>query len=442
MLLMSVMGGVFAVVGIGLVAAACYGATKAQWQKKLQAENPATPWLWRGDWAQGRANSRTRSAMMQAWLMAALWNLTSAPIFFFVPQTLKQRPLAAIAFIFPLVGIGLFIWAVRETLAWFEFGKTWFEMASVPGVIGRELRGNIHARFSSIPDHGIQLKLSCINRVVTGSGKSQTVSEKILWRDERNVASSEIYPGPLGVLIPVTFQIPWNAMQTDQRNSQNSIYWLLEADADVPWVDYKDLFEVPVFRTKDTPERPEGEVADKSASSEPPVQASIVITQTSDGTEFYFPAARNPKFAAGLTTFVMLWTGFIGLMLYLHAPFFFPVVFGIFELLLGYGALQLWFGTSRVIIDGSRIRVKMGLFGGGKWQDFPKSQVLDIQAVIASQQGGATGTPFYDIHLLQLEHKNLTIGQTIRDKREAEWVVAQMKQALGGRMAAAAAVAR
>jgi hypothetical protein len=165
----------------------------------------------------------------------------------------------------------------------------------------------------------------------------------------------------------------------------------------------------------------------------------VVISRTAEGTEFYFPAARNPKFALGLTTFLLLWTSFIALMVYLHAPFIFPAVFGAFDLLLGYGALQLWLGTSRVIVDGSRVRVKLGFLDGGKWQNFPNSQVLDIQAVIASQQGGAAGTPYYDIHLLQTEHKNLTIGQTIRDKQEAEWVVSQMKQALGGRVAAAAA---
>jgi hypothetical protein len=136
---------------------------------------------------------------------------------------------------------------------------------------------------------------------------------------------------------------------------------------------------------------------------------------------------------------VLLWSSFIALMIYLHTPFIFPAVFGAFDLILGYGALQLWFGTSRVIIEGSRIRVKIGFLNGGKWQEFSKSQVLDIQSVITSQQGGSTGTPYYDIHLLQTEHKNLTIGQTIRNKDEALWIVSEMKRALGGRAAAAVA---
>ncbi len=438
-LLMIISGLVFAFVGAGLLGAAAYGVRKTQREAKLQAENPAAPWLWRDDWSQGRCCSRTRSNLIQAWTFATVWNLVSAPVLFFVPGTLHRQPIAAIAFVFPLVGVGLFIWAVRETLAWVEFGKTWFEMTATPAVIGRELRGNIHARFPRIPDHGIRLKLSCINKLVTGSGKSQTVNEKILWREETGVSSDQLYPGPMGVIIPVAFRIPWNAMQTDGRNPSNSILWLLEADADVPGVDYKDLFEVPVFRTKDTPEKPETEEFENQSPNTPPARMQIVITPTAEGTEFYFPAGRNPKFALGLTTFVVLWTSFIALMVHLHAPFIFPAVFGAFDLILGYGAAQLWIGTSRVVIAGGRVRVQVGFLGGGKWQEFPISQVLDIQAVIAAQQGGGTGTPYYDIRLLQTEHKNLTIGQTIRDKEEAEWVVSQMLKALGGKAAAATA---
>lgn len=437
--LIGMFGLVTTLVGAGLVAAATYGARKAKLASRLQAENPAEPWKWRSDWAQGRCDSRTRSDMIQAWIFATLWSLISAPILFFVPQMVQKRHLAAIAFIFPVIGLCLFVWAVRETLAWFEFGKTWFELAGTPGVIGREVRGNIHARFPAIPDHGIRLKLSCINRIVTGSGQNRSVNEKILWRDEKQVLSGEIYPGPIGVLIPVAFHIPWNAMQTDGRNPGNSIYWLLEADADVPGVNYKDLFELPVFRTKETPEEPQVEIAGSEPSSAPPAHMSVLITPTANGTEFYFPAGRNPKFACGLSAFVLLWSSFIALMIYLHTPFIFPAVFVAFDLILGYGALQLWFGTSRVIIESSRIRVKIGFLNGGKWQEFSKSQVLDIQSVITSQQGGSTGTPYYDIHLLQTEHKNLTIGQTIRNKEEALWIVSEMKRALGGRAAAAVA---
>jgi hypothetical protein len=83
------------------------------------------------------------------------------------------------------------------------------------------------------------------------------------------------------------------------------------------------------------------------------------------------------------------------------------------------------------------VRVQTGLFGGGRWREFQKSQILDIQAAITAQQGGASGTPYYDIRLLQTEHQNVTLGRTIRDKDEAEWLVSEMKKALQLRAGAA-----
>jgi hypothetical protein len=427
----------FAIVGLGLSAAAIYGGRKWKAQQRLCAERPLEPWMWREDWAQGRSNSRTHSAMIQAWGFAILWNLVSAPIAFVVPGSLHRQPSAAIAFVFPIVGVGLLVWAIRETLAWFEFGVTWFEMAGSPIVVGREFHGQIHTRFPHGADHGVRLKLSCVNRVVTGSGKTQTTNEKILWRQEKLVPPEAVAPGPEGALIPVSFHIPWNALQTDGNNPRNSILWLLEADADVPGVDYKDTFELPVFRTKETPNAPEAEPAGENPASAQPSRPTILVTPTAEGTEFYFPPARNRGFAMSITAFSLLWTGVMVLIFRFHAPLIFPVVFGLFDLLLLTGAVQLWLGTSRVLVESGRVRVQAGLLGCGKWREYSKSQILDVQAVITAQQGGATGTPYYDIRLMQTEHQNVTLGRTIRDKEEAEWLVSEIKKALQMRAAAA-----
>jgi hypothetical protein len=433
------MGLTFITVGVGIGAVSISGFRKYKRQLACQTADLASPWLWREDWAQGRANSSTPSTMLQAWIFAVVWNLISAPILYFVPKTIAQKPMAAIGLLFPIVGIGLLIRAIRETFRRFEFGVTWFEMASCPVVIGREFRGNIHARFPHGADHGIRLKLSCVNRVVTGSGKTQTVNERILWREEKNVSSGELCPGPLGSLIPVSFRVPWNALQSDSTNSRSSILWLLEADADVPGVDYKDIFELPVFRTKETPSSPEADTRTDNPVSAAPIRHSVLVTPTAEGTQFFFPPARNTGFAMGITAFSMLWSGVLALMIFLHAPAIFPIAFGFFDLLLLIGAVQLWCGTSRVVIDATHVRVQSGLLGGGKWREFPKSQILDIQALITAQQGGASGTPYYDIRLLQTEHQNITLGRTIKDKDEAEWLVNEMKKALQLRAAAAAA---
>jgi hypothetical protein len=429
--------------GATVIGGIAWGTRKARQQARLKAENPSSPWMWRKDWAEGRADSKTRSSMITAWIFAILCNGISGMILSFRPlDAYREKPATLILLVFPVAGVWLLVWAVRETLAWFEFGKTSFQMTAVPLVIGREMRGAIQARFPKPPEHGIRLKLSCVNRIVTGSGRDQTTRENILWREEHTVSPAELYASPTGTTIPVSFQIPFDARQTDSTDPRNAIFWMLEADADVPGVDYKDCFEVPVFRTKDTPTQAE---EPRFASSEPniaaPAAPTIIVTPSGAGTEFYFPAARNKGFATGITVFLGFWSGVLALIFRLHAPFIFPLVFGLFDLLLFYIVLQMWFGTSAVVVNSAGLRVRSGIGKVGKWNEIPASEVANIEAAIRSQQGGATGTPYYDILLTQSSGKKVTLGQTIRDKQEAEWLVTEMKKELRLSPAKAAAAA-
>jgi hypothetical protein len=357
------------------------------------------------------------------------------PVAFLVlPQAAKQKgAIAYLGLIFPVVGVLLLMRAIRQTIAFAEFGNSYFEMSSVPGVVGRELKGQIQARFPHSPDHGIHLRLSCVNRVTTGSGDSQSTSENIVWRDEADLASAQLCPGPTGTTIPVAFRIPVDAQPTEKRNARDEFVWLLEALADVPGVDYHDIFEVPVFRTQQTPAQPE---AERFAAPEPaqPVARPDVVTvevrQNATGTEFYFPAARNKSFATGTTAFSLIFSSITFFLIY-HAPIIFPLAFGFFSLLLLYITVQLWLGTTRVVIGGGGVTLQEGLLGGGKVRQIALSEIASINDRITAQQGGATGTPYYDIELTLRDGKKLTLGHTLRDKHETRWLVEEMQRRAG-----------
>jgi len=380
--------------------------------------------------------------MKNAWTIALFWNLVSFPSTHFIPkQTYLEDPKTLAVLIFPLVGIGLLIWALRETLRCLEFGKTYFQMTDVPIAVGHELRGAIQARFPKPPQHGIRLKLSCVNIVLSRNSKDQTSRQSILWRDEHSVAPQGLFASPMGTTIPVSFDIPPDARQTDSSDPHNAIVWLLQAEADVPGVDYRDVFEIPVFRTKGTPSTPEAQVFHEYRPAvQAPVAPTILVTPTSEGTRFYFPAARNKSFAAGTTMFLALWTGVLMLIVRLKAPIIFPLAFGLFEALLVYIVLQLWFGTSTATVNRGGVRYRSGLFNAGPFREINSSQISAVQTVIRSQQGGATGTPYYDIQLIQADGKKITLGQRLRDKNEAEWLVLQMSDALGLQSSKALAV--
>jgi hypothetical protein len=314
-----------------------------------------------------------------------------------------------------------------------EFGKTYFELSTVPCVPGRELRGTIQTRFPHFPDHGIRLKLSCVNHIVGGSGDDRSSEDRIISRMEKAIPPSEIYPGPSGAAIPVSFHLPVDVPETDGSNSSNSIRWLLEADADVPGVNYKDIFELPVFRTKDTPSAQEAEDFAKSEpASERPAKLSIRVSMPADGgTEFYFPAGRNMVFAVGTTIFAFLWAGAIWFMAKHGAPIFFTVIFSLFWPLVGYMSLEFWLGTSRVTIGNGKLRLRSGWLGGGRIQEFSISEVLQIKTKINGQTGGASGTPYYDIEMRRRNGPPVTLGKTVRDPQEANWLVSEMTRLAG-----------
>ncbi len=428
-------GLIFSGVGFGLIYGTIQGGKILERRSRVQAEHPTEPWLWREDWAAGKVNSKTRGSMIGGWIFAILWNLISIPIPFFVfPLAAKQKnPGAYFILLFPAVGVFLLVSAIRKTIAFLEFGKTYFEMASVPGVVGRELKGQIQARFPHSPDHGVHLRLSCAHRVTTGSGNSQSTRETILWRDDADLSSGQLFPGPNGTTIPVFFRIPFDAQQTEKRGSRDEIVWVLEALAEVPGVDYHDIFEVPVFRTQQTPTEADAETfasfTPVQTSSRPQV-TTIQVSDTAQGTEFYFPAARNKSFALSTTMFMLIF-GAITYFLMRHAPFIFPLVFGSFSALLWYINLKLWLGTSRVVIGAGEVSVKSGLLGGGRVRVIPLSDVASFNDRITSQQGGATGVPYYDIELTLRDGKKITVGRNVRDKHEAEWLVQQMQRLAG-----------
>ncbi len=80
------------------------------------------------------------------------------------------------------------------------------------------------------------------------------------------------------------------------------------------------------------------------------------------------------------------------------------------------------------MIGGAGLTLQAGLLGGGKTQQIPLSEIASITDKITAQQGGGTGTPYYDIELTLCDGKKLTLGRTVRDRHEVEWLVEEMRR--------------
>jgi hypothetical protein len=423
-------GLVFGGVGFGLLAALFYGRKKQQELERLQGTHPAEPWLWRPDWAAGRIEGSSRAKMYQAWGFALFWNLISyavAPVAIAEGYLREGEPLVLLVLVFPLVGAGLLVWAIRATIRQRKFGVSVFRMASVPGVIGRKLEGVILTNTLVRPDDAFRVTLASVNRITTGSGKSRSTREDILWQEERQIR--RVHQVGRASAIPVAFRLPHDVRQSDTSEHGDQIIWRLEASAEVPGVDYHASFDVPVFRTPESevplPPEEEDAFAGRVEDYRQPPDSRIVVRKHRRRTEIYFAPARNPGVAAGITFFLIIWTGITVALPRLGAPIIFPIVFGVFAGLLFFAVFQAWFGSTRVILTPDEAHVSYGPLP--RTRRVLADDIDDLTLKIDMQAGNR---PYYDIQIEKHDGKKLYAGRSIKDKQEAEWLVEQMRDVL------------
>jgi hypothetical protein len=241
--------------------------------------------------------------------------------------------------------------------------------------------------------------------------------------------------------IPISLALPRDAAATTVGNPRDRIIWLLDVSAEVFGVDYAASFEVPVFRTDQVEtiaadhvegedwaadyRRPDdGSSRDWAGESE----SSVQIERRAHGVkEFYFPAGRNIGAATGLTCFTAIWSGFIWLMLELGAPFLFPVFFGLFDVLLVIACVTMWLGSTRTLLDGRTITVQRKILGIGPTTTIEAGEIDGIELSIGMQSGR---TPYYDIVVRYRGDRKIALGPSIKEKREAERLLAEMKSCL------------
>ena len=218
-------------------------------KEALAQAHPEEPWLWRKDWAEGRIR-HSATSLAGPLLFATLWNILCGPLWFIVPgEALRTGDVEAwLVMAFPIMGLGLLCWAGVAVMRWRKYGRSVFEMASVPGVIGGQLAGVIRIPVKVEPEDAFRIALRCISCVMT-SGSERHISRSTIWQDEQAVARELLKRDERHSAIPVLFQIPYECSPTDDSGPDKVVFWNLEVTAKAPGLDYFADFEVPVFKT-------------------------------------------------------------------------------------------------------------------------------------------------------------------------------------------------
>jgi hypothetical protein len=442
-------GSIFVFIGGGLIYAAVRGNQLLRQQAAREEASPLFPWLWRTDWAARRAESLNKRSAAVLWVLAVICNLVTLPFLLGMAQQFARtgNPVVFLLLGFNLIGAILLVAAARASIRRRRFGDTYFEFDTLPFSIGERVRGRIHLQFDTRAEHGVDLRLTCVRKIVSGSGEDSATNQIILWQADQNVPAGALAPGPLGRTIPVDFSIPADSAITSHDNPKDQILWLLHAQADVPGVDYADDFEIPVFRGAASAETIRGSESsafsgansfgfpesrsDDSGAVAQPARTKVVVGTGYGGTEFYFPPFRNPGRALLLLLVTVIWNGMVYLSYEKQAPVFFLIAFGFCGLLLIVGTLHVTFGSARIIVRSGEILSRTGLIGIGRTRRIQVSDVASIVPVVGAQQGTNSGSQLYSIRMRLKNGRKITLADEIDSRQEARWIVSQIETLAG-----------
>ena len=345
-----------------------------------------------GGWPAARITANARANLKTLWGFTLFWNIVSAPVLVYIPPELHRNPVAAIGLVFPVAGAGLLIWTTIATLRWRRFGETWLDTTAGPATIGAAFTATLHARLpqpAAPADYRVLLRLSCLQRSVSRNSSERTEHERILWREETEIAASRMAFGPEGASIPVRFDIPADALETTAGGRGEGVFWVLTAEAALPGLNLKEDFDVPVRRGMGRVRRPGPTTLTMASvrgpgSSDPGrpaislddlARTGIVVEPAAEGTSFRFAPRRNLSFAAGVTVFTAIWTAALWLQWHLGFPWIFPIVTGLVDVLLVFIVADLWLGTTIVTIGAGTVRLRHTVLGVGSTKAIAAAEI-------------------------------------------------------------------
>lgn len=406
--------------------------------KRLKSQFPTQPWKWRSDWLKGEIRSSQNTQLFIWAILAVGWNSFSlAWVFKFSMERASESHSDLALFLWSFIGLIPIFFLIREIMKWIKFGWGIFRMNPNPGVIGGKVSGTIYTRadLSAVPF--VRLHLNCVKKVRRSiRGMEGRTS---LWHEEIVLEKSELLQDAGGMMIPVNIYVPSNCMPTDQSDPRKTIRWYLSVESEMAGIDYTDIFEVPVFR----PEQGAGKICpppenyqkfSQSFLYQPiPISQINVEAAPSGGWNIVYPAARN--WIGGLFTSLvfLIFVSFscvLALVPLDHGDSTVEIIFSFFlffEIMLLTSIVPNWLLITRVVVDRDSIKIRRGLLGIGFQKTFLSSQVKAItlkpQAVFEGQQ--------YGVSLILENGHRVPAGDGIRNKREADWIIGQMRKTLG-----------
>jgi len=388
--------------------------------------------------------SQSAKQFWVAWVGAIIWN---AVTWFAIIKggnnilrAFDENPIFYFFVLFPFIGIGVVISAIRQTLAWYKFGKTPVTLSPLPGQVGGHCAGYIGFPISEKGAKHAQLSLSCIRSYITRDSQGRSSQrEKAVWQD-RITLKPEKY-GRKKMRLNFVFNPPAHLPATEPESDDYHL-WRLHIKIPLPGIDFDRIFELPMEKAtgQSIVTHQHNTLQSSEVVERQDTELGLIpkLRKTASGSQFYYGYGRSKGMAIALVTF--------GLFIAVFGHFFFdgfldflPATTGLMAIYVGLLALAL-FLLGLFLISNS-LTVEVSLKGVRKQQRFfgyLREELIatnDIADIVVEQNGsstsGNTTRVWYRLKLLRRDGSHIEVGDSLEGQSYADEIKQQMIIALG-----------
>ena len=425
----------FGAVGLGLL----IFLLRAPKQKDLSApEYRSKPWLVNDDWQTAVVKSNSKKAMYFGWGFAAFWNLVCAPLPFVIYAEVveKSNMPALLGLLFPLIGIGLVIWAVRRTLEWNRFGPAPVTLDPFPGSIGGHVGGTIDVNLPYDARDQFLLTLTNVHSYISSTGKNRSRRESAKWQDTQVAHTAS---GAKGSRLSFRFDVPDNLSESAADQSEDAYYlWRLNLKADLPGIDIDRDYEIPVYATGEHSARLSELSIDQARTEKTRMDIRVIEKMVDLG---YDVGGRTMRFPMGRSLLPGLIGIFFGavfactgwyLIEYEGHPFM-GTIFGGVGLLIVLSAFYFVLNSLEVSQDGGDIRTVRRILGipvkrgHMRRADFVRFN----EKASATAQSGGKHVIHYSVSAVDRHGQKLLVGEGFKGASQAEAAADLIARAFG-----------
>ena len=411
--------------GIGLGLFILVWRTPPEKDKSLP-EYKESPWLLNDNWQTPTIRSASKTAMWGAWAFAVFWILISAALPFLIYEEVaeKENYLALVGLLFPLIGIGLLVWAIRRTREWTRFGAAPVTLDPFPGSIGGHVGGTIDLNLPFDASTQFQLTLTNIHSYMSGSGDDRSRKEKAAWQD---ALVAHAAPGGKGTRLTFRFDVPEGLDAADADKDDSYYAWRLNLKAELDGTDLDRDYDIPVYATAQVSKYLSDAAvqtarAKQNAIDDASIRKVFELQFDTSGKRMLYPMGRY--FGSTLGGFV-IGSLFAGVGWYLVVQMgerLFGGVFGGVGALIALVCLYLMFNSLEVSKEMNSIRSVR------RWLGIPISRKimhlneflrLDKDSTFQTQSGGKH-VMHYSILAIDKSGNKMTVGEGFKGENEAK----------------------